>query len=100
MSNEIFVWIFFKGHPVFLIRISAVGPCGSALKSATGWISPEYYDSNGRYENNLDCWWTIVADDGYMVQLYIIEMDIADINNCSGDYLEVCNNSIKVIPHF
>lgn len=79
-----------KGHPDFCIRISAIGSCGSALKSATGWLSPEYYDRNGRYENNLDCWWTIIADDGCIVQLFIIEMDIADYNNCSGDYLEVC----------
>lgn len=68
-----------------------VGTCGRTLNSATGWLSPEHVDNNGNYENNLDCWWTVVASDGYIVQLYIVEMDIAESQNCKGDYLEVGN---------
>ena len=63
--------------------------CGSRLTSASGWIRSPDTDGDGLYENNLDCWWIIVADIYQAITINITAMDIEGDVWCGYDYLKV-----------
>ena len=43
----------------------------------------------GKYPNNRDCYWTLVAPYGRRIQFHFFTMQIEASTNCSNDYLEV-----------
>ncbi|XP_069688891.1 cubilin [Periplaneta americana] len=45
--------------------------------------------SPGRYPNNRDCYWTLIAPNSRRIQLHFFTMQIEASANCSNDYLEV-----------
>ena len=51
-------------------------------------------DSDGNYDDDLHCVWTIVAPEDHMILLNIMRMDIEEEVNCLMDYLKVCHLSI------
>ena len=53
---------------------SALAYCEDTLTETTGWFSPPDTDKDGRYENNLNCWWVIKANYGLGTQLAILDM--------------------------
>ena len=46
-------------------------------------------DNDGLYDGNLDCLWTIEADEAQIVKLHIQDIDIQDDAICNYDFLEV-----------
>ena len=46
-------------------------------------------DNDGLYDANLDCLWTIEADETQIVKLHIQDIDIQDDAICNYDFLEV-----------
>ena len=61
--------------------------CGSVLTD-DGWLfSPS--ENGGFYENDLNCWWLIVADLYQVVTINIIYIDIEYNEICGYDFLTV-----------
>ena len=65
-------------------------------------VSPDS-NSDGVYESNLDCWYTLLAAEGLVVQLAVLDIDmlwgrlygsVIDDNPCRADH------SLKVKPSF
>lgn len=52
--------------------------------------------SPGRYPNNRDCFWTLVAPLNRRIQFHFYTMQIEASANCSNDYLEVCILSFTI----
>ena len=81
-------------------------PCDQVLTESTGWFSPPDIDEDGRFENNLDCWWVIVADDGLVAQLAVLDMFVyhyKHVQEFSFMYMQFftqCGDYIKVGTYF
>ena len=65
--------------------------CGSDtdLTGSTAMFTSMDSDSDGLYDANLDCLWTIEADEAQIVKLHIQDIDIQDDAICNYDFLEV-----------
>ena len=61
--------------------------CGRMLNATTtqAWLSSPDSDSDGLYDNSVNCSWSIMAPEGMVVELQI---DVKDIE-CDFDHLEV-----------
>ena len=63
--------------------------CGGYLTTPTGSFGSVDGDSDGLYENNLDCRWNIFGGDNKVIQLSILGMDIEQEPSCRYDYIKV-----------
>jgi hypothetical protein len=73
--------------------------CGSEIEFSThGTLSSP--GSPGRYPNNRDCYWTLIAPYSRRIQFHFFTMQIEASSNCSKDYLEVCMLSLKNLIEF
>ena len=65
--------------------------CGGTLNGATGRISSIDIDYDGRYENNQNCIWQIMADDGKVIKLTfsVFELEGPMAGICRYDFVEV-----------
>ena len=65
--------------------------CGDDLTSSSGVIASIDEDSNGMYDNSLDCLWTVRLSTDQVIISKFLEMDIhtARSPRCEVDYLEV-----------
>ena len=64
--------------------------CGGDLTSSSGGIASIDEDSNGMYDNSLDCLWTVRLSTGQVIIFKFREMDINTMSpRCEQDYLEV-----------
>jgi hypothetical protein len=75
--------------------------CGSAAViafSTHGTLSSP--GSPGRYPNNRDCFWTLLAPYNRRIQFHFFTMQIEASANCSNDYLEVCVLSVTNLIEF
>ena len=62
---------------------------GSKLTNASGWFNNVDVDGDGLYDNNLDCWWIIVADMYRAIIVNITRIDVEYDISCGYDYLKV-----------
>ena len=69
--------------------------CGSTLTNTSGTIYSIDRDGDGHYEPNIDCWWTIKAEKGHLIRIYIPEFDVEIDLNCFFDSLEVSEYSFE-----
>ena len=64
--------------------------CGDDLTSSSGVIASIDDDSNGMYDNSLDCLWTVRLSTDQVIIFKFREMDIHTRSPiCEVDYLEV-----------
>ena len=64
--------------------------CGDDLTSSSGVIASIDEDSNGMYDNALDCLWTVRLSTDQVIIFKFQEMDInTQSPRCEVDYLEV-----------
>ena len=63
--------------------------CGSTMIELSGSISAPDSDGDGYYEPNLDCWWTLEAKEGHVVQINIQTFDVGYSVACEADFLQV-----------
>ena len=63
--------------------------CGGVITDMAGWFRPLDKDNDGYYENNLNCDWLIIAEEGHLIQLDIGDMQIEEEANCEYDFLKV-----------
>ena len=52
-------------------------------------ISPVDRNNNGFYDNNLNCWWAIVAPKDSIMEYGFADIDIEDFPNCENDFVLV-----------
>ncbi|GFG35967.1 hypothetical protein Cfor_02931, partial [Coptotermes formosanus] len=92
--NKIYLW-FRTDHSNarngFALTWNSTDPvCGSAnaiVFSTHGTLSSP--GSPGRYPNNRDCFWTLLAPYNRRIQFHFFTMQIEASANCSNDYLEI-----------
>ena len=53
-------------------------------------------NNDGMYDNDQDCWWTLVANHKQTIELYINSVQLEESSTCLFDFLEV---SCKLSPH-
>jgi len=66
--------------------------CGGTLNLTavtTHLLSSVDVDSDGQYEPDLDCAWTVVADDDRIVVLEFNRFEMDDTNTSCSDFVEV-----------
>ena len=63
--------------------------CGGVLMDFVGQFSSPDNDNDGQYDINLHCHWTIEVDDGHMIQLTILDIDIEKDKRCRYDFIKV-----------
>ena len=66
--------------------------CGGVLRDLSGIIVAPDSDSDGRYDDNIYCYWKIVAAEGNVVRYRINYMIIESTENsidCLDDFLSV-----------
>ena len=63
--------------------------CGGVLADTSGWLASPDFNNDGFYENDVDCWWFIVADIFQVIMINITEIDVEDNVVCGYDYLKV-----------
>ena len=69
--------------------LSLDGHCGGILTDEVGIISPVDRNKNGFYDNNLNCWWAIVAPQHLVVEYGFVDLEIEYHPNCDNDYILV-----------
>ena len=65
------------------------GSCGSTLVERQGWFSLDNRNYIEAYNQTLDCWWTILANDRKQIQLYISGLDMWINATCCLDVIKV-----------
>ena len=66
--------------------------CGGVLRDLSGIIVAPDSDSDGRYDDNIYCYWKIVAAEGNVVRYrinYMIIESTEDSITCLDDFLSV-----------
>ena len=65
--------------------------CGGVLRDMSGSVVAPDSDSNGQYDENVNCFWTIEAEEGYVLRYMINYIMIESSKNgaCANDYLLV-----------
>ncbi|EDV99540.1 cubilin homolog [Drosophila grimshawi] len=53
-------------------------------------------DAEGKYQNDLTCYWVIVAPPSKVIMLHWLSFDLEDSSGCSYDYVEVYEDAIVV----
>ncbi|KAG2458577.1 CUBN protein, partial [Polypterus senegalus] len=71
-----------------------IGPqqgCGGFLNASTGSFSSPDINSDGKYEINLDCLWSIMVQPNKLVNLSFTQFDLEGTSggNCQYDYLKL-----------
>ena len=65
------------------------GYCDEYITMTAGLLASQDSNRDGVYENNLDCWYNIVADEGLVVQLAVLDLDMggrtSDIDDIDSD---------------
>ena len=75
---------------IFSILFSVhIKHCGGHLTSSPGQILSPDEDQDGIYDNNVDCTWTVIADEGSTIQYRITRLSILGSFHCYRDKLEV-----------
>ncbi|XP_066158935.1 cubilin [Euwallacea fornicatus] len=65
--------------------------CGGIYHNVMTANSPNF--ENGNYDNNQECVWDVIAEEGYMVVLKFIDrFFIEDSENCTNDFVEIFDN--------
>ena len=82
---------------VTLIIIGHV--CSEFETIRNGQLQSSDLNSDGFYENNMDCTWVIWSNDieNRVIQLYFTSLDIPSRDNCKDDYLQVRLIQKKII---
>jgi len=64
--------------------------CGGYLK-IPDQTTLRYPEPNitSTYQSNLNCVWTLVANDSFVLNISFVWIDIEKSNNCKFDYIEV-----------
>ena len=73
----------------FDVYLGVSTDCGGVITDMAGWFRPLDKDGDGYYENNLNCDWLIIAEEGHLIQLNIGDMQIEEEANCEYDFLKV-----------
>lgn len=68
--------------------------CGGFFNTSSGVIQSPDIDRNGKYDDNLDCWWHIIIEEDNIIKLTFEYMDIEPNQQCSFDYLEIYDGII------
>ena len=63
--------------------------CGCNLTAPSGWLTSPDADGDGSYENDLDCYWRIIADEGTLIEFKFLEMEIEHHGSCIYDFVQV-----------
>ena len=67
--------------------------CGDVLRDKSGSVTAPDSDSDGQYDKNANCYWTIEAEEGYVVRYRINFVNIEDTNSedgyCADDFVLV-----------
>ena len=74
-----------------LIILGQETSCGAVLNEQSGWFCPRDLNNDGYTDAYIDCYWTILAEMGNVVQLEFQSLDIEN-SQCSKDYLKVSTN--------
>ncbi|PNF23973.1 hypothetical protein B7P43_G09286 [Cryptotermes secundus] len=92
--NKIYLWFrtdHSNARSGFSLTWNSTDPvCGSANPisfTTHGTLSSP--GSPGRYPNNRDCFWTLLAPSNRRIQFHFYTMQIEASANCSNDYLEI-----------
>ena len=59
------------------------------LTDFDGQFSSPDIDNDGQYDINLHCHWTIEVEDGHMIQLTILDIDVEKDERCRYDFIKV-----------
>lgn len=81
--------LWFKDKLLNIILWLISGDCGGILPEETGIIQSHDNDNNGRYEDNANCWWAMVAPPNTVIELKFTRMAIQDHAYCNQDYIQV-----------
>ena len=75
---------------VFSYVLGGNTDCGATLTEPTDIIVSPDQTGNGKYDNFVDCLWTIQLQDDLVIVFHITEMDIQMVTSaCKFDVLEV-----------
>ncbi|XP_060561255.1 cubilin-like, partial [Ruditapes philippinarum] len=69
--------------------ISQSHGCGGILNSTTGSLRSKDSDGYGRYDNNQDCRWIIVAGDNNVIRLTFTRFQLEYHSGCLFDYIKI-----------
>lgn len=67
--------------------------CGGDLSATTGWISSPDNDKNDKYDDSVDCWWNITAEENHVIEFSFTLLEIDESFRCMEDFIEVLNPS-------
>ena len=86
MSTKI-SYVHSWGYILFIPVVS--NECGGVLTDFVGQFSSPDNDNDGQYDINLHCHWTIEVEEGHMIQLTILDIDIEKDERCRYDFIKV-----------
>ena len=86
MSTKI-TYVGSWGSIIFIPVVS--NECGVVLTDFVGQFSSPDIDNDGQYDINLHCYWTIEVEDGHMIQLTILDIDVEKDERCRYDFIKV-----------
>ena len=71
--------------------IETVDICGGVLRNTSGTVVAPDSDLDGQYDENANCYWTIEAQEGYVIRYRINYIVIEDSKHgdCTDDFLLV-----------
>ena len=73
-----------------MCRLAPTQPCGGLLTRASGRITSPDLDEDGYYDDWVECFWTIRADNYKIIEITIVSLIMEfDFDGCLTDYLEV-----------
>ena len=71
--------------------------CHRVLTDTTGILRSPDTDGDGKYDHNRKCFWTVIAEEGKILQLSRQRMDLKGGHGCTQDYLKVReDNGLRV----
>ena len=69
--------------------------CGGVLRNKSGYISSPDIDADEQYDANLNCHWTLIAREGYVIRYTFQLVEIVGSENCQKDSLSVSEHTIS-----
>ena len=74
---------------VVILYTSGPGMCGGVITDEPGMISSVDSDSDGQYDLDRDCLWTLVADETRFIKFHVLTFDLELSYTCELDMLHV-----------
>ena len=87
----IFVWKCFRYAFYNFTGTSEI--CGGVLRNKSGYITSPDIDADEQYDANLNCQWTLIAKEGYVIRYTLQLVEIVGSENCQKDSLWVSEHA-------